>query len=180
MKKYSSILILFLFVFLASCSPGLQVSSDYDIATNFRDIKTFAWYTDKVKTKPDSAQYDTFFDKRMKKALETQFKNQGMSYTATNPDVYINYSVNVSNQQRYRNTSPYGYGYYGYPFGMGTTVQQYKEGTITIDMINGKKNELLWRGVGETEVGNRNLSEEKIHQIVTNILRQYPPRPDNR
>lgn len=180
MKKYSSILILFLFVFLASCSPGLQVSSDYDIATNFREFKTFGWYTDKTKAKADSVGYDTFFDKRMKRSIETQLKGLGMTYTANNPDVLINYSVNVSNQQRYRNTSPYGYGYYGYPFGMGGTVQQYKEGTITIDMVNANKKELLWRGVGETEVGNRNISEEKIHQIVTNILRQYPPRPDNR
>jgi hypothetical protein len=179
MKKYSSVLILFLFVLLAACSPGLNVSSDYDIATNFRDFKTFGWYTDKVKVKADSGQYDTFFDKRMKKAIETQLKTQGMSYSASNPDVLVNYKVGFSNEQRYRSNYPYGYGY-GYPFGMGTTVQQYKEGTITIDLINGHKNELLWRGVAETEVGNRNISEEKVYQIVTNILRQYPPRPDNR
>jgi len=180
MKKYSSILVLFLFVLLASCSPGLNVSSDYDIATNFRAIKTFGWYTDKVKVKSDSVQYDTFFDKRMKKAIKTQLQNQGMTFSAANPDVYVNYKVGFSNEQRYRNNSPYGYGYYGYPFGLGTTVQQYKEGTITIDLVNSSRNELLWRGVAETEVGSRNLSEEKIFQIVTNILRQYPPKGDNR
>jgi len=29
-------------------------------------------------------------------------------------------------------TLAYGYGYYGYPFGMGPTVQQYKEGTVPL------------------------------------------------
>ena len=70
----------------------------------------------------------------------------------------------------------YGYGY-GYPFG-GSMVQNYKEGTITIDFVDGKKNELLWRGVGEMEVNNRNISEEKVYQAVTNILREYPPKGD--
>jgi len=179
MKKYS-FLILVLFGLLSACSPGLNVSTDYDIATNFRQFKTYGWYTDKATTKSDTAQYDTFFDKRMKKSIETQLRSQGLTYSATNPDVYVNYKAGFSNEQRYRNNSPYGFGYgYGYPFGM-STVQQYKEGTITIDLVNATKNELLWRGVAETEVDNRNISEEKIHQIVTNILREYPPRANNR
>ena len=177
MKKDSSLLVVLLFVLLLACSPSLNVSSDYDIATNFRALKTYGWYTDKAPAKADSAQYDTFLDKRMKKAIETQLQTQGLSYSATNPDVYVNYKVGFSNEQRVRSPYPYGYGYYGYPFGLGSNVQQYKEGTITIDFVDARKNELLWRGVAETEVGNRNITEEKVHQIVTNILRQYPPRP---
>ena len=100
-----------------SLFAGINVSSDYDIATNFRDFKTYGWYTDKVKPKADSVQYDTFFDKRMKKAIETHLNAQGMTYSTTSPDVYINYNVDFSNEQRYRNNYPYGYGYYGYPFG---------------------------------------------------------------
>ncbi|MGV3639021.1 MAG: DUF4136 domain-containing protein, partial [Adhaeribacter sp.] len=142
---------------LASCSPSINVSSDYDIATNFREFKTFGWYQDKAKAKSDSAGYDTFFDKRMKKAIETQLKTQGLSYAASNPDVYVNYQAGFSNESRVRNNYPYGYGYWGYPFG-GTSVQQYKEGTITIDLVDVKKNELLWRGIGEMEVNTRNIS----------------------
>jgi hypothetical protein len=176
MKKYVYF-ILPVLLLLGSCAPGIQVSSDYDIATNFRQFKTFGWYQDKAQTKvnPDSVGYDTFFDKRMKKAIETQLKTQGLAYSDTNPDVYINYKAGFSNESRVRNSYPYGYGYYGYPFG-GSSVQQYKEGTITIDMVDARKNELLWRGVGEMEVSNRNISEEKVYDAVTNILRQYPPQ----
>jgi hypothetical protein len=176
MKKYIYF-ILPVLLLLASCSPGINVSSDYDIATNFRQFKTFGWYQDKAKAKtnPDSVGYDTFFDKRIKKAIETQLKTQGLTYSDSNPDIYINYKAGFSNESRVRNNYPYGYGYYGYPFG-GTSVQQYKEGTITIDMVDVKKNELLWRGIGEMEVNNRNISEEKLYDAVTNILRQYPPQ----
>lgn len=181
MKRYTY-LMLALLVSLAACTPSAQVSTDYDIATNFRAIKTYGWYQEKNKStaKTDTAQYDTFFDKRMKKAIETQLTQQGLTYSATNPDVYVNYKAGFSNEQRYRNNSPYGYGYgYGYPFG-GTSVQQYKEGTVTIDLVDAKKNELLWRGIGETEVNSRNISEEKVHTLVTSIMREYPPRPDRR
>jgi hypothetical protein len=162
---------------LGSCAPSINVSSDYDIATNFRQFKTFGWYQEKthVKTNPDSVGYETFFDKRMKNAIETQLKSQGLTYSAKNPDVYVNYRAGFSNESRVRNNSPYGYGYWGYPFG-GTSVQQYKESTITIDLVDVKKNALLWRGVGEMEVNNRNISEEKVFDAVTNILRQYPPQ----
>ena len=177
MKKYTYFIIPLLLL-LASCPPGNKLSSDYDIATNIRAMKTNGWYQENVNTKnpnPDSVGYDTFFDKRMKKAIETQLKTQGLTYSASNPDVYINYKAGFSNESRVRNNFPYGYGYYGYPFG-GTSVQQYKEGTITIDMVDGKKNELLWRGVGEMEVNNPNISEEQVFEAVTNILRQYPPQ----
>lgn len=179
MKKYIY-LFLSIMVLFTACSPGINVSTDYDTATNFRQFKTYGWYQDKPdarKAKADSAGYDTFFDKRMKRAIETQLKTQGLTYAATNPDVYVNYKAGISNQQRVRNNYPYGYGYYGYPFG-GANVQQYKEGTITIDLVDANKNELLWRGVGEMEVNNRNISEEKVYQAVSNILREYPPRGD--
>ncbi|MGV3503377.1 MAG: DUF4136 domain-containing protein [Adhaeribacter sp.] len=176
MKKYA-IIFPILLLLLASCSPSINVSSDYDIATNFREFKTFGWYQDKVKGKarPDSAGYDTFFDKRMKKAIETQLKSQGLSYSASNPDVYVNYQAGFSNESRVRNNYPYGYGYWGYPFG-GTSVQQYKEGTITIDLVDVQKNELLWRGIGEMEVNTRNISEEKVYDAVNHIMREYPPQ----
>jgi hypothetical protein len=178
--KNLTYLILPLLVLFTACSPGINVSTDYDIATNFRQFKTYGWYQEKpnAKAKTDSLGYDTFFDKRMKKAIETQLRTQGLTHAESNPDVYVNYRAGVSNQQRVQNNFPYGYGYrYGYPFG-GTSVQQYKEGTITIDMVDAKKNELLWRGVGEMELSNRNISEEKVYEAVRNILRQYPPKGD--
>lgn len=182
MKKYAYLMVVG-FLSLAACTPSANVSTDYDIATNFRAIKTYGWFTDKEKptAKKDTAQYDTFFDKRMKKAIETELSRQGLTYSATNPDVYVNFKAGISNQQRYRDNGPMGYGRYGYgyPFG-GTSVQQYKEGTITIDLVDAKKNELLWRGIGETEVGSRNISEEKVYDLVNNIMREYPPRPDRR
>lgn len=175
MKKYAYLAFSFL-VFFASCTPNVSVSTDYDSATNFRSLKTFGWYQDNAKAKSDTASYDTFFDKRMKKSIETQLKSHGLAYSKSNPDVYINYKAGFQNQQRYRSISPYGYGY-GYPFG-NSAVSEYKEGTITIDMVDPKKNELLWRGVGETEVSNRNISEEKVFEVVGSILRKYPPSGD--
>jgi len=165
-------------VLFSACSPGINVSTDYDIATNFRQFKTYGWYQEKSKAKDDTVGYDTFFDKRMKRAIETQLTTQGLTYSNANPDVLINYRAGFSNEQRVQSNYPFRYGYgYGYPFG-GSGVQQYKEGTITIDLVDPKRNELLWRGVGEMEVDNRNISEEKVHAAVTNILREYPPRGD--
>ncbi|WP_026463389.1 DUF4136 domain-containing protein [Adhaeribacter aquaticus] len=179
MKRSIYLLVTLLVLGLASCAPGVFVSTDYDTATNFRALKTYSWYPNPNKGKTDSVHYDTFFDKRMKRALQTQLSAQGLTYSNSNPDIYVAYNVGFSSETRLnRNFSPYGFGYYyGYPF--GNTAQQYKEGTVTVDFVDARKKEMIWRGVAETEVKSTNISEEKIQTIVTSIMRKYPAYNNN-
>ncbi|WP_029034619.1 DUF4136 domain-containing protein [Salinimicrobium terrae] len=73
----------------------------------------------------------------------------------------------------YRN---YAYSnYFTVPRIVGTGIQQvnYKEGTIVIDLINRRTNEIVWRGRAEDLVAPGNLDEE-IRSYVDAIFDKLP------
>ena len=78
---------------------------------------------------------------------------------------------------------------YGYPFwgwrgwrwgaawgtGPERQVTEYEEGTVIIDVLDGAGKQLLWRGVGKSEVpDDQNDYAKALNRSVSAILRQYP------
>jgi hypothetical protein len=49
------------------------------------------------------------------------------------------------------------------------------EGTLFIDLIDAKKKELVWQGIGYLNQ-NRGDKEKRINEFVAAILKQYPPQ----
>jgi hypothetical protein len=73
----------------------------------------------------------------------------------------------------YRN---YAYNnYFTIPRIAGTNVEQipYKEGTIVIDLIDRRTNEIVWRGSAEDVVTPNNLDEE-VRAYIAEIFEQFP------
>ncbi|AWG23785.1 DUF4136 domain-containing protein [Flavobacterium kingsejongi] len=167
---------LVLFFILASCA-SVRVQSDYDKNTDFSQYKTFAFY----KTGIDKVEISDLDKKRILRAIDEQLTAKGFS-KSDNPDLLINIftksreQVNVS---QFNAGWGYGWGWGWNPWMWGgnyTTVNTYSEGTLYIDLIDGKKKELIWQGVGEG-VLTRDTSkkEERINEFVTRILAQFPP-----
>jgi hypothetical protein len=169
---------------VTSCatSSHVGVTSDFDHSVNFRSYKTWAWYP---QQQPDTEGgpakgYESFLDKRMRAAVETEMTRKGLTQVDKNPDVYVAYSAKVEDKQRVNNSaySPFGYPYYGYGYGYGrgiNPVSEYKEGTVIIDFVDAKRKELAWRGMGEAQVENQTISEPEVYRIVGSVLGSYPP-----
>ena len=116
--------------------------------------------------------------------------------------VDFNDKLEVTSRDNYWSAS-YGYwpGYYGfgfgywpgyYNFGFGSRYyyapgfygiegpyrreyREYKEVTLTLDLLNPATKELIWRGWYVDEVEDVNLQEEKIGEAVKRILEKFPP-----
>jgi hypothetical protein len=57
-----------------------------------------------------------------------------------------------------------------------TNVSTSSEGTLTIDLIDAKKKEMIWQGEGTGFLTkNTNKKDENIKTFVNKILSQYPP-----
>jgi hypothetical protein len=67
----------------------------------------------------------------------------------------------------------FGYGGYGAP---GYAVpENYKEGTVIIDLIDRKTNHIVWRGFGVGELHrNPKKTIEELPKVVDGILKQLP------
>ncbi|MGV3538296.1 MAG: DUF4136 domain-containing protein [Rufibacter sp.] len=198
MKKQSRILksvlglvLGLLVVGFSGCAPSFNVSTDYDQATNFQQYQTWSWYQDQPIAKSDSSRrYSTFLDKRIKTAVENEMARRGFKKASSRDqaDMLLAYDLTIGNVQRVRpdyiSVPMIGYGYYyGYRYAYrynrlydNTTVQQYQEGTLILDIVDAQTNELVWRGTSETTGSERSLNQEKVQEIVTHILAKFPPK----
>lgn len=176
------------------CASSVDVSTDYDQTANFSRYTTFKWYQETPTARRDSVySYNTFIDKRVRSAVEANLVRKGFRKTETNPDILVAYDIKVVTRQEMRpdyTYSPgwygpgwYGYGWwYGYRYNYGYSrfarpmyLDQYQDGTIIIDLVDPKDNELVWRGWGQMQVGSTNISQAEVNKIVARILEKYPP-----
>jgi len=78
------------------------------------------------------------------------------------------------------------YGAYGYGWGGGwgstTTdvrVRDILVGSLAVDMVDAKKKQIAWRGLGTKEIDTGAKPEKRdknIASAVTKILKNYPPK----
>jgi len=166
---------------LVPVAVGAQkVSYDFDRSTNFARLRSFA-------LKPGTEQSSNpFVTERIANAISGNLSARGMSRTEENPDVYIipNLSVAIQQEVTAYNTGygPYGW-YWGGGWGMTTyQVQNVQVDTLTIDMVDARTGELLWRGKGVREVNPNWKPEEvdkKVNKAVYKILKNFPPPYDD-
>jgi hypothetical protein len=179
MKKIIKFLpVTLLAVVVTSCS-SVKVASDYDKNANFNTYKTFAFF----KTGIDKAEISDLDKRRVLRAIEAELMAKGFT-KSENPDMLVSIftksreKVNVYNN----GFGPYGYGWGwspwywgGYGYG-GSTVSTTTEGVLYIDLIDAKKKELVWQGMGTGYLSkNMEKKEERIKEFVNKIMEKYPP-----
>ncbi|WP_194765949.1 DUF4136 domain-containing protein [Tamlana sp. I1] len=181
--------LLLMVVIISSCS-SIQVAADYDKKANFNDYKTFAFF----KTGIDKAEISDLDKRRILRAIEAELLNKGFT-KSENPDLLI--SLFTKSNQRvdvYNNT--WGYGAWGWggwgPYGgMGPgwgwgwnqqpSVSTSTEGQLYIDLIDAKKKELVWQGMGTGYLTqNMEKKDARIKEFVAEIMAKYPPELDKK
>jgi hypothetical protein len=152
------------------------VVTDYDTKVDFTSYKTFSFYKKGI----DKASVSDLDKKRIMRAVEAELVAKGFNKSA-NPDILVSIftksreQVNVSD-----NNIGIGWGWGYNPWFYGRTninINQYTEGTLFIDFIDKKTNELIWQGIGSgaMKMSNIEKKEERINEFVYKIISTYPP-----
>jgi hypothetical protein len=164
---------LFLLFIFASCS-SVRVATDYDKEANFNNYKSFAFYKPGI----DKAKISDLDKKRILRAIESSMTAKGMS-KSDSPALLV--SIFTKERERidvYNNNFGYGWGWNPWWYGgYGSSVSRSAEGSLYIDLIDAKTNELVWQGVGTANLVTDNMErkEARIREIVSEILAAYPP-----
>lgn len=180
MKILKYTLLLVFAMSLVSCS-SVKVMSDYDSKVDFSDYKTFAFYKKGI----DKASVSDLDKRRILRAIESNLMAKGF-VKSENPDMLI--SIFTKSREKIdinNNMNNYGWGM-GFGWGWNPwmwgganqlNVNQYTEGTLFIDVINKKKNELIWQGIGSGAISGKTpeKKKERIEEFVARILEKYPP-----
>jgi hypothetical protein len=172
---------------IGGCS-NVSVSTDYDPAFAFSGLGTFAWHSEPQEKTGDARIDNPLLDKRIRRAVEDQLVMQGFRKgDPAQASFLLGYHLSLGKSLQVNTVNDYygyGYGGYGYWGGPGpggtssTTVREYETGTLIIDVVDGKKNELVWRGSGKTRLSESSTPKEsnkKVAEVVREILKDFPP-----
>ncbi|WP_306590284.1 DUF4136 domain-containing protein [Geothrix sp. 21YS21S-4] len=164
---------------LGACT-SYRVTYDYNAAAPYARYKTFDYYTSKKGTGGTTS----LMDKRVRAAVERELQTKGFAMeTKADPDFLVTYYPIVE-EKRYRTTTHIGWGWgYRPMYGrMGTSlseVHRYQEGTIVIEIVDFKSNQMIWQGAAAgalTGLSNPEDADEVVPRAVRDILAKFPPR----
>lgn len=175
----------FLLVLLYSCSPTVNVTTDYDHSANFSEYKTFAVYD----LKAQEGQVNQLNVDRVTNAIRSEMIAKGFTESASNPDLKVNAVSILKNKQSVTaDTNFYGYGGmyrpYGYwgggaMMGGGSTTfntYDYVDGSLVIDIVSAKTQKLVWQGIGNSQIDSKpDNPEEFIAGAIKKIMEGFPP-----
>jgi len=163
---------------LVACATGPAIRRDINPAADFASYRTFGYFSPLAT---DKAGYESLFTGRLKAATRRAMESRGYVYSATAPDLLVNFFANEQEKQEIRSMPSVGYygyrrGYYG-GFGMSTIeTVTYREGTLTVDVIEAKRKMLVWQAIAEGSVSNeaRNNPGPAIDAAVTEMMAPLP------
>jgi len=178
MKIYKRLLLFLGIMSIMSCS-SVRVATDYDKEVDFKMYTSFAFFKPGI----DEAKISDLDKKRILRAIERELEAKGM-FKASNPNLLISiFTETRENVNIHQNNFGYGWGWNPYFWGPGgnNIVSSNIEGTLYIDLIDARKNELVWQGLGTGILSlDMEKKEEKINKIVNKILEEYPPERDQK
>jgi hypothetical protein len=155
--------------FLAAISANAQsVQSDYDRSFNFSNVKTFAFAVQR-RSATDPLANDSLNDGRIRSAMESQLIANGYRMDNGNADFAIVYHVTTKNKLNVQDYSV------GPPRWFGRTdirVNQYSEGTLLVDFIDTKTNQVIWRGSATGTLEMKGV-DKKISKSVEKLVKQF-------
>lgn len=180
------LLVLLAFALLAACaSSGPKVTSDANPSLDLAQYRSFAFHSPLATDRGGS---ETALTKRLKQATRRNLEAKGYVYAESAPDLLVNFFANVEAKQEVHSTAsaPVGYGYYtyqGYSSGhydgwasMHSSTESYREGSLTIDLIDSGKKVVAWQGqvAGEIDPLESKTPGQRVDQAVAGIIARLP------
>jgi len=164
---------------LGGCS-SYDLKYDYDVTASYARYKTFDYYT----SKKGKGGTTTLMDKRVRAAVEKELQARGFAMeTQADPDFLVTYYPVIQNRKvRTSVRVGWGWGYRPVYGGVSTTssqVHHYKEGTIVIEIVDFRTNQLVWQGAAVGALPGLDTPEaadEAVPRAVRDILARFPPK----
>jgi hypothetical protein len=165
---------------LASCASKPSIRSNQDPAVDFTKYQTFGFF-DEVNKR--TTAYDSFATRYIKTAVDREMTSRGFQKNEQ-PQLLVN--IHVQTQDKVRVTETPSGGYYGYRYGMygwgtgvHTSVDNYTEGTLNVDVIDRAESKLLWEGIAIGRISDKSREDPQtaIDAVVKQVFERFPKQP---
>ncbi|WP_207433210.1 DUF4136 domain-containing protein [Sabulibacter ruber] len=155
---------------LAACSSVRVVNTEAAPNFNLASYKTFGFM--EVNTGSDTASIPIppEYVSALKTEIARQLQQRGLTQSSANPDLEVNLGVVVMEKRQTRQTDirtdpPFYMGQRRYTWkSREVEVGRYKEGTLSVHLVDRAQNALVWSAEAESVVPTKN---EKVQERIS-------------
>lgn len=172
MKASRTIVLIAAVAIVASCASGPTINTDFNPATNFAQYNSFGF-------KATEQIPDPIVESRIQSAITSALTSRGWTRNDLSPSVWVVPHVQLSEQTQL-NTYNSGWGY-GWRWGGGastTTVEKIPVGTVIIDLVDARENQMIWRGTASNTLQQKASPEERqqnLNEAMQRLFAKFPP-----
>ena len=173
-NKFYILGLVIVLVFL-NCS-SVRVTVNYDEAAVFSSYRTFYFVRPKQQPRPGGAVRNPIFTKEVMREMGPILESKGFAEARTREeaDLLVVFYAAVQNRRDFVPPT-YRVGRFGRVWRArpGRFVN-YREGTLVVDIVDRRKQELIWQGVGRGVLDRVNPMKNLVGS-VEEVLKEFPP-----
>jgi hypothetical protein len=187
--KHTSIKLGLMSLIIAWVASGCNVTSHTEKAqgVDFSGYKTFSWAAVPNQKKSDRSDND-IIDNNIKNSVSQELIKKGWTETENNPAVLLDYTIAVQRGVKRESDPVYSYPYTQYLYrgrrvysiwypstllGVRSQNVPFREGELTVNMIDSKTNKLIWQGWAKGEINSKNVTTKEVNQRVKSIFKKF-------
>ena len=184
--RFAPCLAILVLLVLSACASGPTVRVDADPDADFSRYRTWDFY---APIAMEANGYTSHTSEQVRAAVARQMQARGYVHDTVAPDLRVNfqglvqdktdvYTVPRTDWQYYYNYRARSY--VAVPVWYDEAqVSRYREGTLTVDLVDAQANRLVWTGSAIGRIAARQAPQERaaaVDAAVAAVFAQYPHR----
>ena len=181
-RSWRLLLALFVLAPLAACESGPRIITNSAPDFSLVNYKTFGFFS---PLGTDQGNVQSLISKQLIESTTRELEMAGLRRVDTNPDLLVNFVLSSRETLQSRPSSGasvhHGRGRYGTWSGWSmsastTEVVQRTEGTLAVDLVDARRQQLVWEGAATARVTDsmRNNRDQVLDSAIADIFRQFP------
>ena len=176
MKKIAWYLLIIFVLGWTSCST-ISVVVDFDETVDFAQYRSFAFVRPRQQAQVGGGRIrNPLFNQDVMREIKPVLESKGLTEATSREraDLLVVFYAAVQNRRDWVPPT-YRVGRWGRVWSTRPGhFQRVKEGTLVIDMVDNRKKELVWQGVGQGVLDRSNPGQNLVDS-ASNILQRFPP-----
>ena len=166
-------------ILLSACASGPTIVANTNPGTDFSAFKTYNFFQPLGTDRTGGVR--TPISSRLISSMNRELISRGMSLSDS-PDLLVDFVVSAEDRIDIRSTpshtvhrSHWNRGFSTWPT-YNTTVRQYTEGSLIIDLIDPATNTLVGEGGAQNRISSTEFNQQQIDEIVSKVMSDLMPR----
>jgi hypothetical protein len=168
--KFGLALLGLIMLIINSGCGSMSIGHEYDPKYDFSKLKTYSLIPD-----PYEEPEVELVLKRLRPMVNKSLQDRGYQLS-DNPDFKVALHVRSREAINVVNWG-YDYGWRG-SYGYGFDAYQYEEGSLLVDIVDAKTNELVWQGLASAELKHTDpeLRDRTARRAINKLFKHFPPK----